>query len=43
MTTRARKLLAYGAAALLLLAVFALYTRPTILVTLADQVWACFR
>jgi hypothetical protein len=26
-----------------LLAVFALYTRPTILVTLADQIWACFR
>jgi hypothetical protein len=25
-----------------LLAVFALYTRPAFLVTLADQVWACF-
>jgi hypothetical protein len=25
-----------------LLAVFALYTRPTILVTLADQLWSCF-
>jgi len=40
--TRARKLLAYGAAIAVLLAVFALYTRPAILVTLADQVWACF-
>jgi hypothetical protein len=25
-----------------LLGVFALYTRPEFLVTLADQVWACF-
>jgi hypothetical protein len=41
-TTKARKLLAYGCAAALLLAVFALYTRPQILVTLADQIWACF-
>ena len=43
MTVGLRKLLAYGAAIALLLAVFALYTRPTILVALADQVWACFR
>jgi hypothetical protein len=43
MTMRARKLLAYGVAIAVLLAVFALYTRPTILVTLADQLWACFR
>jgi hypothetical protein len=42
MTMRARKLLAYGAATAVLLAVFALYTRPTILFTLADQIWACF-
>jgi len=39
---RMRKLLAYAAALAVLLAVFALYTRPTILVTLADRVWACF-
>ncbi|WP_185878875.1 hypothetical protein [Variovorax sp. MHTC-1] len=31
-----------GAAALALLGVFALYTRPGFLVTLADQIWACF-
>jgi hypothetical protein len=37
-----RKLLAYGVGIALLLAVFALYTRPTILVALSDQVWACF-
>jgi hypothetical protein len=42
MTARTRKLLAYGAALVALLAVFALYTRPLILVTLADQIWACF-
>jgi hypothetical protein len=42
MTVRTRKLLAYGAAIAALLAVFALYTQPTILVTLADQLWACF-
>ena len=38
----ARKLLAYVAAVAVLLGVFALYTRPTIMVTLADQIWACF-
>jgi len=41
-TGRTRKLLAYGIAVAVLLAVFALYTRPLILVTLADQLWACF-
>ncbi len=43
MTLRVRKLLAYGAAVAVLLAVFALYTRPEIMATLADQVWACFQ
>ncbi len=42
MSPVARKLLAYGAAAAVLVAVFALYTRPQMLVSLADQVWACF-
>ncbi len=42
MTQRTRKWFAYGGAVAVLLAVFALYTRPTILVALADQVWACF-
>jgi hypothetical protein len=37
-----RKLLAYAAATGVLLGVFALYLHPTVLVTLADQVWACF-
>ncbi|MBC7434952.1 MAG: hypothetical protein H7332_02655 [Bdellovibrionales bacterium] len=39
---RAHKLMAYAIALAALLAVFALYTRPDFLVTLADQVWACF-
>ena len=29
-------------ASLVLLAVFAMYTRPEFLVTLADHVWSCF-
>ena len=42
MTMRTRRLLAYGIAVAVLLAVFALYTRPEMMVTLADQIWACF-
>ena len=42
MTTRGKKIFAYGAAVAVLLGVFALYTQPTILVALADQLWACF-
>ena len=37
-----RRLLAWGAALAALVAVFALYAHPAILVTLADQLWACF-
>ena len=43
MSLRARKLLAYAAAVAVLLAVFCLYTRPQIMVTLAEQIWVCFR
>jgi hypothetical protein len=42
MSLRARKLLAYGAALLVLLAVFALYTQPAMMVALSDAMWACF-
>jgi hypothetical protein len=42
MKVRARKSLAFGAALAALAAVFAMYTRPGFLVTLADQLWACF-
>ena len=42
MTLRTRKLLGYAGAITALLAVFALYAQPAIMVTLADQIWACF-
>lgn len=42
MTPRARKLLAYGAAAVVLLGVFALYAQPRMMVALGDMIWACF-
>jgi hypothetical protein len=38
----ARKLLAYGAAAVLLSGVAALYFSPHLMVDLAARVWACF-
>ncbi len=34
--------LMYGAALLVLLAVFSAYLQPDFLVTLANQMWACF-
>ena len=37
-----KKWLAAVAAVLVLLAVFALYLRPDFMLTLADQIWACF-
>lgn len=42
MHTWPRKIALYGAAALALAGVFAMYTRPEFLVSLADQLWACF-
>ena len=42
MKVQNRKLLGVAVALAALLAVFALYTRPDFLVTLADQIWACF-
>lgn len=42
MKTRARTALAYAAALAVCLGVFTLYARPTLLVMLADQMWACF-
>ncbi|MDM0013023.1 hypothetical protein QTH87_11325 [Variovorax sp. J22P168] len=32
----------WAGAALVLAGVFALYTRPAFMVTLIDQIWACF-
>ncbi len=37
-----RKVLITSLAIAAPLAVFVLYTRPTVLVMLADQLWACF-
>ncbi len=42
MSVRNRKLVAWATAIAACLAVFALYTRPEVMVTLADQLWACF-
>jgi hypothetical protein len=41
MKTR-QKYLLHAAGVVASLAVFALYTRPDFLVTLANQIWACF-
>jgi hypothetical protein len=40
--TAGRRFLAWGAAALALLAVFLLYLRPVFMVEMAQQLWACF-
>jgi hypothetical protein len=37
-----RKVTLWALAIVVLLAVFALYTRPDFLLTVADQVWSCF-
>ncbi len=42
MTPRTRSLIAYALALAVLAGVFALYTRPELLVTLSEQIWACF-
>ena len=42
MQLRTRNLLGYAAALAVLLGVFLLYTRPEIMVNLAEQLWACF-
>lgn len=38
----ARKLAFYTLAIAVTVGVFALYTRPDFLLSLADQIWACF-
>jgi hypothetical protein len=37
-----RRALAYGATGAALLLVFAAYLRPDLVMTLANQLWACF-
>jgi hypothetical protein len=43
MATRARRLAAWTAAAAALAGVFALYTRPEVMVALSEMMWACFQ
>ena len=40
--SRVKKAAVYGLAVLVLLAVFALYTQPQMMVALGDMIWACF-
>jgi hypothetical protein len=39
----ARKVLLWTAISAVLVAVFALYTRPQMMVLLGDMIWACFQ
>jgi hypothetical protein len=43
MRSRAKTFAAWAAAAAVLAGVFALYTRPQMMVTLGDMIWACFQ
>ena len=40
--TPLQRVLAYAGAGVVLLGVFALYLQPDFMVTLAQQLWACF-
>jgi hypothetical protein len=42
MSMRAKRFAAWAAAAAVLGGVFVLYTRPQMMVTLGDMIWACF-
>jgi hypothetical protein len=42
MATHLRTALAYAAAVAALLGVFALYSHPSLVVTLSERLWACF-
>ena len=42
MKSATRRAVAWTAAAIVLLLVFAAYLRPDLVVTLANQIWACF-
>jgi hypothetical protein len=43
MAPRARRIAAYAAAVAVLAGVFALYTRPDMMVAVSEMIWACFR
>jgi hypothetical protein len=38
-----KRLAAYGGCIAVLVGVFVLYTRPTVMTSIADMVWACFQ
>ena len=42
MSHNKRRLLVWAAIVLVLLAVFSLYLQPDFLMTLGNQIWACF-
>ena len=42
MRAATRRAVAWTAAVIVLLLVFAAYLRPDLVVTLANQIWACF-
>jgi len=42
MRTVYKRWMAFAAMLLVLLAVFALYLQPDFMLSLADQIWACF-
>jgi hypothetical protein len=43
MSTRAKHVLVWAAATAVLVGVFALYTRPDMMVAVGEMIWACFR
>ena len=43
MSARAKKLAVWAAVTAVLAGVFTLYTRPQMMVTLGDMIWACFQ
>ena len=43
MSFRVRRIAAYALAAAVLAGVFALYTRPEMMVSLGEMIWACFQ
>jgi hypothetical protein len=43
MSSKAGRVAAYAVAAVVLAGVFALYTRPEMMVSLGEMIWACFQ
>jgi hypothetical protein len=42
MKSQVKRLMGWTIPVIVLLLVFALYTRPDFMVTLSEQIWACF-